>query len=207
MRKITTYIWNTRFRWTRKPQIDYQQSKIDQHLDLEALIHNCKKGDRQAQAELYRKYSALLFGMCLKYSRNSTEVEDNLHDSFMTIFGELDQYEIQGSFAGWIKRITVRKDLQKYRKEQHLSLVTEEVGEVDEVETGDMDISLSTLLGYIQELPQKYRLTFNLYVLDGYSHKEISGMLGTSIGTSKSNLARAKTILRDKIEKEKINIA
>ena len=70
-----------------------------------------------------------------------------------------------------------------------------------------MDISLSTLLGYIQELPHKYRLTFNLYVLDGYSHKEISDMLGTSTGTSKSNLARAKAILRDKIEKAKINIA
>lgn len=176
-------------------------------MDLEALIHNCKKGDRQAQAELYRSYSALLFGMCLKYSRNRTEAEDNLHDSFMTIFSKLDQYGFQGSFEGWIKRITVNTVLQKYRKEQHLSLVTDEVGEAEEVNTQDADISLSTLLGYIQELPQKYRLTFNLYVLDGYSHKEISEMLGTSIGTSKSNLARAKTILRDKIEKEKINIA
>jgi RNA polymerase sigma-70 factor (ECF subfamily) len=76
-----------------------------------------------------------------------------------------------------------------------------------DIDIEQTDINLSTLLGYIQELPNKYRLTFNLYVLDGYSHKEISEMLGTSTGTSKSNLARAKMILREKIEKKKINIA
>ncbi|WP_318343222.1 RNA polymerase sigma factor [Flagellimonas baculiformis] len=176
-------------------------------MDLEELIHNCKKGKRQAQAELYRRYSGVLFGMCLKYSRNKTEAEDNLHDSFMTIFSKIDQYGFQGSFEGWIKRITVNTVLQKYRKENHLNVVSEEIEDDAEVETDQADISLSTLLGYIQELPHKYRLTFNLYVLDGYSHKEISEMLGTSTGTSKSNLARAKNILREKIEKEKINIA
>ncbi|WP_036381080.1 RNA polymerase sigma factor [Muricauda sp. MAR_2010_75] len=176
-------------------------------MDLEELIHKCKKGERQAQAELYRKYSGILFGMCLKYSKNKTEAEDNLHDSFMTIFSKIDQYGFQGSFEGWIKRITVNTVLQKYRKEQHLNVVSENIGEETDVDAEGTDISLSTLLGYIQELPNKYRLTFNLYVLDGYSHKEISEMLGTSTGTSKSNLARAKMILREKIEKEKINIA
>ncbi|WP_190810482.1 RNA polymerase sigma factor [Flagellimonas sp. S3867] len=176
-------------------------------MDLEELIHNCKKGKRQAQADLYRKYSGILFGMCLKYSRNKTEAEDNLHDSFMTIFNKIDQFNFNGSFEGWIKRITVNTVLQKYRKEQHLNVVSENIGEELDVDTGQADISLATLLGYIQELPNKYRLTFNLYVLDGYSHKEISEMLGTSTGTSKSNLARAKMILREKIEKENINIA
>lgn len=176
-------------------------------MDLEELIHNCKKGKRQAQSELYRKYSGILFGMCLKYSRNKTEAEDNLHDSFMTIFNKIEQFNFNGSFEGWIKRITVNTVLQKYRKEQHLNVVSENVGEEVDVDVEQADISLNTLLGYIQELPNKYRLTFNLYVLDGYSHKEISEMLGTSTGTSKSNLARAKMILREKIEKENINIA
>ncbi|WP_396591131.1 RNA polymerase sigma factor [Allomuricauda sp. R78024] len=176
-------------------------------MDIEELIHNCKKGKRQAQAELYRKYSGILFGMCLKYSRNKTEAEDNLHDSFMTIFNKIEQFNFNGSFEGWIKRITVNTVLQKYRKEQHLNVVSENVGEEIDVDVEQADISLSRLLGYIQELPNKYRLTFNLYVLDGYSHKEISEMLGTSTGTSKSNLARAKMILREKIEKENINIA
>ncbi len=145
--------------------------------------------------------------MCLKYSRNNTEAEDNLHDSFMTIFDKIDQYGFKGSFEGWIKRITVNTVLQKYRKDQHLNVVSENTEDEEDVDTDGTDISLSTLLGYIQELPHKYRLTFNLYVLDGYSHKEISEMLGTSTGTSKSNLARAKAILREKIEKTKINIA
>ena len=176
-------------------------------MDLEELIYNCKKGKRQAQAELYRRYSGILFGMCLKYSRNKTEAEDNLHDSFMTIFDKVDQFSFKGSFEGWIKRITVNTILQKYRKDQYLNIVSENTEDEEEVDIEETDISLSTLLGYIQELPNKYRLTFNLYVLDGYSHKEISEMLGTSTGTSKSNLARAKAILRDKIEKAKINIA
>ncbi|RYC52442.1 RNA polymerase sigma factor [Flagellimonas olearia] len=178
-------------------------------MDLEELIYNCKKGERHAQAELYRRYSGILFGMCLKYSKNRTEAEDNLHDSFMTIFSKIDQYSFQGSFEGWIKRITVNTVLQKYRKEQYLDVVSENMGDDPDLELDieQADISLSTLLGYIQELPNKYRLTFNLYVLDGYSHKEISEMLGTSTGTSKSNLARAKMILREKIEKKKINIA
>ncbi|MEM1339382.1 MAG: RNA polymerase sigma factor [Bacteroidota bacterium] len=176
-------------------------------MSLEELIKRCKEQNRKAQEELYRKYSGVLFGMCLKYSRNKTEAEDNLHDSFMTIFDKIGQYNSRGSFEGWMKRITVNTVLQKYRKERHLDVVSENVGEEVDIDTHDAPISLSRLLSFIQELPNKYRLTFNLYVLDGYSHKEISEMLGTSTGTSKSNLARARMILKEKIEKENINIA
>lgn len=176
-------------------------------MSLEELINNCKKGKRKAQEELYHRYSSVLFGMCLKYSRNKTEAEDNLHDSFMIIFNKIEQFNFKGSFEGWMKRITINTVMQKYRKEQHLNVVSENHGDEIEVDEGHEDINLSTLLRYVQELPNKYRLTFNLYVLDGYTHKEISEMLGTSAGTSKSNLARAKMILREKIEKENINIA
>ena len=174
----------------------------------EKLINNCKKGNRRAQEELYRKYSGVLFGICLKYSRNKTEAEDNLHDSFMTIYDKMGQFNNKGSFEGWLKRITVNTVLQKYRKEQYLNVVSENIGDEIDLENDHTDhIELATLLGYIQELPNKYRLTFNLYVLDGYTHKEISELLGTSTGTSKSNLSRAKMILKEKIEKENINIA
>lgn len=145
--------------------------------------------------------------MCLKYSRNKTEAEDNLHDSFMTIFNKISQYNFKGSFEGWMKRITINTVLQKYRKEQYLNVVSENYSDISADDDIPEDISLSTLLGHIQELPNKYRMTFNLYVLDGYTHKEIGEMLGTTIGTSKSNLARAKMILRQKLEKENINIA
>lgn len=136
------------------------------------------------------------------------EAEDSLHDSFMTIFGKIAQYKSQGSFEGWIKRITMNTVLQKYRKESPVQLVSENHEAVqDEMDTGYADINLNTLLRYIQELPHKYRLTFNLYVLDGYTHNEIGEMLGTSPGTSKSNLSRARLLLKEKIEKENINIA
>lgn len=171
-------------------------------MSLEQLIDRCKKEDRKAQAQLYRKYSPILFGMSLKYSRNKTEAEDNLHDSFMTIFDKIGQYSGKGSFEGWMKRITVNTVFQKYRKEEYLNVVSENTEEEIEVDSGFQEIDLQTLLQYIQELPNKYRLTFNMYVLDGYSHKEISEKLGTSPGTSKSNLARARMILRGKIENE-----
>jgi RNA polymerase sigma-70 factor (ECF subfamily) len=136
------------------------------------------------------------------------EAEDNLHDSFMTIFSKIEQYKSQGSFEGWMKRITVNTVLQKYRKEGHLNVVSEN-HEAEEPETVSsyIDVNLNTLLRYIQELPHKYRLTFNLYVLDGYTHNEIGELLGTSAGTSKSNLSRARIILKERIEKEHINIA
>lgn len=174
--------------------------------NLVDLIANCKKGNRQAQEQLYRDYSRILFGVCLKYSRNKTEAEDSLHDSFMTIYKKIDQFKHQGSFEGWMKRITINTVLQKYRKEESLPLVSENIPEEREEETGYLDLDLQTLLGYIQELPNKYRLTFNLYVLDGYTHKEISELLGTSEGTSKSNLARARGILREKIEGNRAKI-
>ena len=148
-----------------------------------------------------------MFGVCLKYSRNKVEAEDNLHDCFMTIYDKIGQYKSKGSFEGWMKRIAVNTVLQKYRKAQHLNVVTENLIEEIELDAGYGDISLQTLLKYIQELPNKYRLTFNMYVLDGYTHKEISEALGTSLGTSKSNLARARMILKEKIKKENINIA
>ena len=171
-------------------------------MSLEELVNLCKKGDRKSQEQLYRKYSNILFGICLKYSRNKTEAEDSLHDSFMTIYDKIGQYRSEGSFEGWMKRITVNTVLQKYRKCEHLNLVSENLEEETEVEPLYADVGLQTLLKYIQELPNKYRLTFNLYVLDGFTHKEISEQLGTSPGTSKSNLARARMILKERIERE-----
>ncbi|APQ17415.1 RNA polymerase sigma factor [Maribacter hydrothermalis] len=169
-------------------------------MSLEELIHNCKKGDRKAQELLYRAYATTLFGICLKYSNSKTQAEDNLHDSFMTIYEKIGQFKNKGSFEGWMKRITVNTALQKYRKEEFLNIVSENTEDEVMVDNVYSDISLQSLLGYIQELPNKYRATFNLYVLDGHTHKEISELLGTTIGTSKSNLARARTLLKEKIE-------
>ena len=169
-------------------------------MSQEELILHCKNGDRKAQEQLYRTYSGILYGICLKYSNNKTEAEDSLHDSFMTIYEKIGQFSSKGSFEGWMKRITVNTVLQKYRKEEHLSVVNENTENQIDINNAQEDIPLQTLLGYIQELPNKYRTTFNLYVLDGHTHKEIGELLGTTIGTSKSNLARARMLLKEKIE-------
>jgi len=120
----------------------------------------------------------------------------------MIIFEKIGQFKAKGSFEGWLKRITVNTVLQKYRKEEYLNVVSENVEEETTVDSDYASVPLETLLQYIQELPNKYRLTFNLYVLDGHTHKEISELVGTSTGTSKSNLARARSILKEKIETE-----
>ncbi len=167
---------------------------------LEELIKKCKEENIKAQGELYTLFSAKLFSICLKYSRNATEAQDNLQDAFITIFKSIKQYKYKGSFEGWMKRITVNTVLQKYRKERVFEIVNEERIEDPEVEIEESNITLDFLLQIIQELPDRYRLVFNLYVLDGYSHKDISEMLDITTGTSKSNLARARMILKNKIE-------
>ncbi len=172
-------------------------------MSLEQLIANCQKKNAKAQEELYKRYNRLLFSICLKYSPNYADAEDNLQDSFLTIFNKISQYQSKGSFEGWMKRVTINTALQRYRKPGFLELVTNEnVADEDSVivDIDESSISLDFLLQIIQELPDRYRLVFNLYVLDGYSHNEIAEMLTISSGTSKSNLARARHILKEKIE-------
>lgn len=172
-------------------------------MDLNQLISDCKNDNRKAQEQLYRLYSPKLFTVCLKYSRNYTEAQDHLQDGFLIIFDKIGQFSFKGSFEGWMKRIMINNVLQQYRSETFLSVVKEEIPNEIEIELDDEDVSLEYLLKIIQQLPNRYRLVFNLYVLDGYSHQEIADMLTINIGTSKSNLARAKMILREKIEKYK----
>ena len=169
-------------------------------MTLEELILNCKKQDVTAQEALYRKYANTLFSICLKYSPNYAEAQDNLQDAFLTIFARIEQFKGKGSFEGWIKRITVNTVLQKYRKQKVFDISNEERIEDEDVTVDETAVPLDFLLEIIQQLPDRYRLVFNLYVLDGYSHKEIAEMLGISDGTSKSNLARARMILKQKIE-------
>jgi len=169
-------------------------------MGLEQLIIKCKKNNRKAQGELYSLYSKKLFTLCLKYSKNYAEAEDNLQDAFLTIFNKIKQYNGKGSFEGWMKRIVINTALQRYRKASVLDVIKDDdfVEEVVEIEVDQ--VSLSFLLAIIHELPDKYRLVFNLYVLDGFSHKEIAEMVNVSVGTSKSNLSRARNILKEKIE-------
>ena len=174
-------------------------------MSLEQLIAQCKKNDAQAQSKIYKLYASKLFSICLKYSRNYAEAEDNLQDAFVTIFKKIDQFKNKGSFEGWLKRITINTALQRYRSVGVFDIINENQIEDVSVEVDEDNISLDFLLQIIQNLPDRYRLVFNLYALDDFSHKEIAEMLDISTGTSKSNLARARLILKDKIEQYKAN--
>ncbi|WP_452230637.1 MULTISPECIES: RNA polymerase sigma factor [unclassified Lacinutrix] len=169
-------------------------------MSLDQLILNCKKNDAKAQSELYQLFSSKLFSLCLKYSRSYAEAEDNLQDAFVTIFNKISQYNNKGSFEGWLKRIAINTALQCYRSQGVFEIVNEENIEDVTLEIEDDELSIDYLLQIIQELPDRYRLVFNLYALDGYSHKDIAAMLSITTGTSKSNLARARQTLKDKIE-------
>ena len=121
----------------------------------------------------------------------------------MTIFEKIKQYNHKGSFEGWLKRVTVNTVLQKYRVKsplQNVSDFSDELETEEEFNIEDTSFNVDVLLGFIQQLPDQYRLVFNLYVLDDYAHKDIAEMLGISVGTSKSNLSRARKILKDQLE-------
>ena len=166
------------------------------------LIQQCQNGDRKAQRELYDRYSAALFGCCLKYAPSYQEAQDVLQDSFITIFEKIGQFEDKGSFEGWCKRVTINTALQKYRGKKVYQLEDESkiVADVVEVEEPE-DLGVDEMLGMIQQLPDRYRLVFSLYTLDGFNHREIAGLMDITEGTSKSNLARARKNLQQMIIK------
>ncbi len=169
-------------------------------MGLEEIINECKKNHPKAQEQLYQLFAKKFFGVCLKYSHSYDDAQDNLQDGFLIIFKKIEQFSNKGSFEGWAKRILINNALQKFRGIRFMEVLDENIAEV-EVDIDDENISLDYLLKIIHELPDQYRIVFSLYVLDGYSHKEISEMLGISVGTTKSNLFRARLILKEKIEK------
>lgn len=171
-------------------------------MELEQLIAKCIRNDRSAQETLYTKFKDSLFPVCLKYCRSNSEAEDHLHDVFIEIFKKISSYKGNGSFEGWMKRITINKAIDKYKKNNTYILDSEKAAALTEdttLEDEDLPPSWEELIVLIQQLPDQYRMVFNLYELEDYSHQEIAFVLKISPNTSKSNLHRAKAILKSKI--------
>lgn len=165
------------------------------------LIKNCIHKNPKAQKELYNLYKDTLYNLCLKYCKNKSEAEDNLHDAFITIFKKIGNYKNKGSFEGWMKRITINMAIDTYKKNGYTNeILDNQLADDITIDEDKFSAPLETILGTIQELPNQYRIVFNLYELDNFTHKEISNLLNISIGTSKSNLHRAKSILKNKIK-------
>jgi len=172
-------------------------------VDLEDIIKGCISGKRKAQEKLFNHFSDEMYGVCRYYSKDYTEAEDTLHEGFMKVFQKIDQFKHKGSLAGWIRRVMINTALEKFRKHNQLWAIGDDFEFEEDIDRDNVisDLSAQDLIKLIRELTPKYRMVFNLYAIEGYSHKEVSEMLGISEGTSKSNLARARYILQDKVKK------
>jgi RNA polymerase sigma-70 factor (ECF subfamily) len=171
--------------------------------DIKNIISGCLKGNRRDQELLYRRHAAKLYAVSLQYAGNDEEARDILQEGFIKIFENLVHYKYEGSFEGWIRRIIVNTALEKYRDKHYLYRV-EDIYRIPEpdAEPDNEDyagLEATDLLEIIRELPPKYRMVFNLFAIEGYSHKEISKMINISEGTSKSNLSRARVILQRRV--------
>ncbi len=165
------------------------------------IIRGCKKGDGHSQEELYRLLAPVMYGFCLKYAGNKDDAKDIMQDGFIKVFQKINQFKGQGSFEGWVKKIMVNTALEKFRSEADIYPLDEKMSRIEDHSYTDVFEYLSTedLLSLIQQLSPQYRMVFNLYAIEGFSHKEISEMIGISEGTSKSNLSRARSILQEKV--------
>jgi RNA polymerase sigma factor (sigma-70 family) len=171
--------------------------------EIREIIKGCLEGNRRDQELLYRRHAAKLYAVCLQYSGNNEEARDILQEGFIKIFENLGSYKHEGSFEGWMRRITVNTALEKFRSRNNLY----RVDDIDQVPEPDAEpdnqdyagLEAADLLEIIRELPPKYRMVFNLYAIEGYTHKEISEMINISEGTSKSNLSRARAILQRRV--------
>lgn len=172
----------------------------------DSIIEGCVAGKRSAQSALYRKYAAVMLAICLRYAQNHDEAEDILQEAFLKIFQNISSYRKEGSFEGWMKRIMINHALNYYRKNRKLPFL-EDIESINETEImGKEDhyavhapISADKLTALIQMLPPGYRMVFNLYVFEEYSHKEISQELSISENTSKTQLLKARRMLRRKL--------
>ncbi len=162
-------------------------------------------GRKTDQYRLYALHAKKMFGICLRYAANHEEAQDVLQEGFIKVFQNLPSYQAKGSLEGWIRRIIVNTAIEKYRgKMYHLSMddiAHQEVAINHYNQAADM-LHAKDILALVQKLPVQYRLVFNLYALEGFSHKEISEKLKISESTSRSNLTRARMILKDKLNKE-----
>ncbi len=167
------------------------------------LIRGCLEGDRRMQEELYRRLSPRMYAVCLRYAGNAEEAEDILQEGFIKVFKKLDSYRGEGSFEGWVRRVFVNTAIEHFRRKRYLQPVTEkEENTIEGKSLSALDeLGEKDILELVQQLSPGYRTVFNMYVVEGYTHKEIGDLLGISEGTSKSQLSRAKVILQDMVKK------
>lgn len=169
--------------------------------DEQTAIADCLKGKQMAQEWLYKRFSSRMLGVCLRYLPDRHEAEDAMIAGLVKVFQHLHTFKQEGSFEGWVRRIVVNEALAMLRKKagKYQTDIEEAEGYHESDSQADAALHTEELLALVQQLPAGYRTIFNLYAIEGYSHQEIADMLGISESTSKSQLNRARNMLKSRI--------
>lgn len=168
------------------------------------IWERCKSQDRQAQSELYQYFSAKMYALCIRYAKDQDDAADILQNGFIKVFKKCELFEGKGSLEGWIRRVMVNTAIESHRKNKVRFLSTDELTGHEIEQAGSFSLThldYKDLLALIKKLPMGYRTVFNLYAIEGYNHKEIAEMLEISEGSSKSQLSRARSWLKERIQK------
>ena len=173
----------------------------------EQIVQGCIAGEALYQRQLYTKFQAKMLGVCIRYVKNKEEAQDILQDGFIQIFNKIDTFQGKGSLEGWIRKIMVNTALQHIRKNKAISHHESIDGLEEKISSQEFileTIAANDILKFIHQLPMGYRTVFNLYAIEGYSHKEIAKQLNISVNTSFSQFSRAKTLLQKLIAENKV---
>jgi RNA polymerase sigma factor (sigma-70 family) len=176
---------------------------LEHKYTIDTLVNKCKAGERKAQELLYKQFAAKMLGVCMRYATDRMEAEDMLQNGFIRVFQKMNDYRGEGSFEGWVRRIMVHSSIEYYRK-HHKMMQAVDMDETDEPSVDPVamaNLDAKDLIALIQQLAPGYRMVFNLYAIEGFSHKEIGEIIGISEGASKSQLSRARAILKEQVLK------
>jgi RNA polymerase sigma factor (sigma-70 family) len=177
---------------------------LEHKYTVDDLLKQCKAGERKAQELLYKQFASKMLGVCLRYATDKMEAEDMLQNGFIKVFQKISDFRGEGSFEGWIRRIMVHSSIEYYRKHHKMMQLVDlddAAGETSANPLATAKLEANDLMRLIQQLSPGYRIVFNLYAIEGYSHKEIAAIAGITEGASKSQLSRARAILREQIIK------
>jgi RNA polymerase sigma-70 factor (ECF subfamily) len=167
------------------------------------IIEGCINGNRSNQKALYEHFAGKMLAVCMRYAKDRAEAEDMLQEGFLKVFQSIEKFKGEGSFEGWIRRIMIYNAINHYKHRLRTFKEDLDAGNHDAPYQDDIidKISVKEIIALIQQLPEGYRMVFNLYAIEGYTHKEISKQLGIAIGTSKSQYARAKQLMQQMLAK------
>ncbi len=180
-------------------------SNQDVNTDLKSLLEDCKQGKRYSQKLLYQQYYGYAMSICLRYGHGYENAVEIVNDGFLKVFTKISMYNPDKSFRAWMRRIMINTAVDHYRKESKHQLNRYDVSDYDQPSNQENAIdkmAFDEVIQEIQQLSPSYRTVFNLYVMDGFKHEEIGEMLGISVGTSKSNLSRARAQLQKALRKK-----